>query len=165
MTLPHWVPPGGERPLTPGELAMAKSVFGGALDLAPVRIRRRRFFPFQPRGTVMAPMGHMHFHPASPVYRDDFAQAPLDLQALFIHELVHVWQTQQRGRFYLLLMRHPFCRYAYEFDPARPFAAYGIEQQAELVAHAFLAAKGAPHGAAPALTALQEVLPFPVSLA
>ncbi len=162
MTLPHRVPPGGERPLTPGERALAESVFGGALDLAPVRIRRRRFFPFQPRGTVMAPMGHVHFHPASPHYRDDFAQAPLGLQGLFIHELVHVWQTQQRGRFYLPLMRHPFCRYAYRFDPARPFTAYGIEQQAELVAHAFLAARGAPHAAAPSLAALQSVLPFPV---
>lgn len=165
MTLPQRVPPGGERPLTPGEQAMAMSVFGDALDLAPVRIRRRRFFPFQPRGTVMAPMGHVHFHPASPLYRDDFAEAPLSLQALFIHELVHVWQTQQRGRFYLPLMRHPFCRYGYHFDPARPFTAYGIEQQAELVAHAFLAAKGSPHGAAPALSVLQSVLPFPVRLA
>ncbi|WP_421838587.1 vgr related protein [Novosphingobium sp.] len=141
---------------------MAESVFGGALDLAPVRIRRRRFFPFQPRGTVMAPMGHVHFHPASPHYRDDFAQAPLGLQGLFIHELVHVWQTQQRGRFYLPLMRHPFCRYDYHFDAARPFKSYGIEQQAELVAHAFLAARGGPHAAAPSLAALQTVLPFPV---
>lgn len=161
----HSVPPGGERPLTSGERDLASSVFASALDLAPVRIRRRRFFPFQPRGTVMAPMGHVHFHPASPHYRDDFADAPLGLQALFIHELVHVWQTQQRGRLYLPLMRHPFCRYEYRFDPARPFTAYGIEQQAELVAHAFLAARGAPLAAAPPLDALQSVLPFPVRLA
>ena len=162
MIPPPTVPPGGERALTPGELALAQSVFGGALDLAPVRIRRRRFFPFQPRGTVMAPMGHNHFHPESPHYRDDFSAAPLGLQGLFIHELVHVWQTQQRGRFYLPLMRHPFCRYGYRFDPAQPFTAYGIEQQAELVAHAFLAARGAPPAAAPSLAALQGVLPFPV---
>ena len=141
---------------------MAEGVFGGTLDLAPVRIRRRRFFPFQPQDTVMAPMGHIHFHPASPLYRDDFSEAPLGLQALLIHELVHVWQTRQHGQFYLPLMRHPFCRYAYRFDPARPFTAYGIEQQAELVAHAFLAARGAPLTAAPPLAALQAVLPFPV---
>lgn len=154
--------PGGERPLTPGETALAQSVFGTAIDLAEVRIRRRRFFPFQPRGTVMAPMGHIHFHPTGPHYRDDFAEAPLGLQSLFIHELVHVWQAQQRGRYYLPLMRHPFCRYGYRFDPARPFAAYGIEQQAELVAHAFLAANGAPLAVAPPLADLQSVLPFPV---
>lgn len=154
------MPPGGERPLTPGECDLARGVFGEALDLVPIRIRRWRFFPFQPRGTVMAPMGHIHFHPANPDYRDDFSTAPLDLQGLFIHELVHVWQTQQRGRFYLPLMRHPFCRYDYRFDPARPFDAYGIEQQAELVRHAFLAANGAPHAAAPPQATLQAVLPF-----
>lgn len=161
----HALLPGGERSLTPGELALAGSVFGNAIDLALVRIRRWRWFPFQPRGTVMAPMGHIHFHPAGPHYRDDFSTAPLGLQSLFIHELVHVWQSQQRGRFYLPLMRHPFCRYEYRFDPARHFSAYGIEQQAELVAHAFLAAKGAPHPAAPPLASLQSVLPFPISLA
>lgn len=161
--LPPVLMPGGERPLTLGEQALAQAVFGTAIDLAPVRIRRRRWFPFQPRGTVMAPTGHIHFHPASPHYRDDFSEAALELQGLFIHELVHVWQTQQHGRFYLPFMRHPFCRYAYSFDPARDFAAYGIEQQAELVAHAFLAAKGAPHRAAPPLAALKSVLPFPIS--
>ena len=162
MSAAFATPPGSERPLTPGERALAHSVFGTAIDLAPVRIRRRRFFPFQPRDTVMAPMGHIHFHPSGADYRDDFSAAPLSLQALFIHELVHVWQSQQRGRFYLPLMRHPFCRYAYRFDPARHFTAYGIEQQAELVAHAFLAARGAPHPAAPPLADLSAVLPFPL---
>ena len=157
---PAPLPPGGERPLTEGEYALARTIFGQAIDLAPVRVRRRRFFPFQPRGTVMAPMGHIHFHPAGPDYRDDFAAAPLALQGLFIHELVHVWQSQQQGRFYLPLMRHPFCRYGYRFEPDRPFTAYGIEQQAELVRHAFLAARGCPDPAAPPLAALSAVLPF-----
>jgi hypothetical protein len=155
-------PPGSERPLTPGECALARSIFGAALDPAPVRVRRRRFFPFQPVGTVMAPMGHIHFHPQNGDYRDDFSTAPLGLQGLFIHELVHVWQSQQRGRFYLPLMRHPFCRYDYRFDPARPFTAYGIEQQAELVRHAFLAARQCPAPDAPALELLRRMLPFTI---
>ena len=154
------LPSGGERPLTAGEQALARSVFGNAIDLVPVRIRRWRFFPFQPRGTVMAHMGHIHFHPAGPDYRDDFAQSPLVLQGLFIHELVHVWQSQQKGRFYLPLMRHPFCRYGYRFEPDRRFTAYGIEQQAELVRHAFLAAQQCPVPGAPELAVLRDVLPF-----
>jgi hypothetical protein len=105
-------------------------------------------------------MGHVHFHPKGPHYCDDFAQGPLGLQGLFIHELVHVWQTQQHGRFWLPLMRHPFCRYGYTFDPARPFTAYGIEQQAELVRHAFMAAQGCPASSAPPLALLRDVLPF-----
>jgi hypothetical protein len=152
--------PGGERPLTRGECALACSVFGAALDPAPVRVRRRRFFLFQPVGTVMAPMGHIHFHPGNADYCDDFSTAPLSLQGLFIHELVHVWQTQQHGRFYLPLVRHPFCRYEYRFEPGKPFTAYGIEQQAELVRHAFLAAQGAPVAVAPPLAVLSQMLPF-----
>jgi hypothetical protein len=92
----------------------------------------------------MAPCGHLHFHPDSPSYRDDFAAASLDLQGLFIHEMTHVWQAQRRGRFYLPLHRHPFCRYDYTLRPGWPLDRYGIEQQAEIVRHAFLLRNGAP---------------------
>ncbi len=148
------------RPLTPGEGALVREVFGTAIDLAPVRIRQERFFPFQPRAIVMAPMGHIHFHPEGPHYRDDFAEATLPMQGLFIHEMVHIWQSQQKGRFWLPLMRHPFCRYDYRFVPGKPFAAYGIEQQAELVRHAFLAMRQCPVAEAPQLEALSAILPF-----
>jgi len=154
------VEPGGERPLTPGEAEMVRQAFGDAIALAPVRLRRRRFFPFQPRATVMAPMGHIHFHPAGPHWRDDFAAASLPMQALFIHEMVHVWQAQQRGRWWLPLMRHPFCRYDYTFVPGKPFEQYGIEQQAELVRHAFLASRGLPVKGAPPLDQVALILPF-----
>ena len=43
-------PVGGERPLTPGEVVLARTVFGDALDYGAVTIRRRKWFPFQPRG-------------------------------------------------------------------------------------------------------------------
>lgn len=114
------------------------SVFKTAIDCSLVRIKRRSWFPFQPRKTVMAPCGHLHFHRASPWYCDDFALADLSLQGLFIHEMTHVWQTQQRGRWYLPLMRHPFCRYDYTLRPGQKLERYGIEQQAEIVRHAFL---------------------------
>lgn len=153
-------PIGGERALTAGERLLVQDVFGTAIALDPVRIRRRRFFPFQPVQTVMAPMGHLHFHPAGTHYREDFADASLSLQGLFIHEVVHVWQAQQNGRWWLPLMRHPFCRYGYRFEPGKPFTRYGIEQQAELVRHAFLASRGNPVKGSPAAAALWELLPF-----
>lgn len=153
-------PPGGERALTRGECALVAEMFGDAVKPASVRIRRRRWFPFQPTGTVMAPMGHIHFAPASPHYCDDFAHASLPAQGLFIHEMVHVWQTQTRGRWWLPLMRHPFCRYSYTYDLSRPFEQYGIEQQAELVRHMFMARRGAPSPAAPSLQALEALVPF-----
>ena len=148
------------RPLTRGEIEMAHSVFGETLDYAPVRLVRGKWWPFQPRDTAMAPCGHIHFHPDDPNWREDFSQAEWALQGLFIHELTHVWQTQRSGRFYLPLMRHPFCRYAYRFDPGRPFLRYGLEQQAELVRHAFLQRRGIRPVRAADLAAIEGILPF-----
>jgi hypothetical protein len=136
-------PAGGERPLTAGESALVRSVFGDAVDPAPVRIRRRKWFPFQPAGTTMAPSGHLHFHPRSGNYCDDFAAADLGLQGHFIHEMTHVWQAQANGPWYLPLVRHPFCRYTYVLKPGLPLKRYGLEQQAEIVRHAFLLKHGA----------------------
>lgn len=108
----------------------------------------------------MAPTGHLHFPPNSPVYCDDFGTADLSRQGLFIHEMTHVWQTQLRGRFYLPLMRHPFCRYDYVLEPGRPLRRYGIEQQAEIVRHAFLLAQGVAVPGAAALADYRAILPF-----
>ena len=91
----------------------------------------------------MAPRGHLHFHPQSPSYRDDFSSADLGLQGHFIHEMTHVWQVQTRGPWFLIL-RRPFSRpYDYSLKPGWPLERYGIEQQAEIVRHAFLLRRGA----------------------
>ena len=90
----------------------------------------------------MAPMGNIHFHPRGETWSADFAEDTLAAQGLFIHEITHVWQAQLRGRYWLPLMRHPFCRYAYQLRPGWPLERYGIEQQAEIVRHVFLAERG-----------------------
>ncbi|MES2120210.1 MAG: vgr related protein [Pseudomonadota bacterium] len=144
------------RPLTTGEIALVRSVFGDAIDYSKVRLLKRKFWPFQPVRFTMAPMGHIHFHPMSDVWSADFSTEPLGRQAFFIHEMTHVWQAQAKGRFYLLLMRHPFSRYDYVLTPGKPFNRYGIEQQAEIVAHRFLADHGARLGQVPP----RELLPF-----
>jgi hypothetical protein len=53
-------------------------------------------------------------------------------------------------------MRHPFCRYRYALKPGKPFRRYGIEQQAEIVRHRFLADRGAPVPILPP----RKLLPF-----
>ena len=131
------------RPLTAGEVELVRSVFGAAVDTKPVRMVRRKWWPLQPRGIVMAPTGNIHFHPQDPNWSDDFSRERGGLQGLFVHEMTHVWQTQTRGRWYLPLMRHPFCRYAYRIKDGQRFDRYGLEQQAEIVRHRFLAAHGA----------------------
>ncbi len=85
----------------------------------------------------MAPRGHLHFHPGGNAYCDDFARTSKIAQGLFIHEMTHVWQTQTLGDWYLLLHRHPFCRYDYALKPGWSLERYGIEQQAQIVKHAF----------------------------
>ena len=128
--------------MSEGEVALARSVFGRAIDYSKVRIRRRKWFPFQPRRITMAPRGHLHFHPLGEAYCDDFSVMPPHRQGLFIHEMTHVWQTQAHGPWYLVLHRHPFCRYGYSLKPGWKLEQYGIEQQAEIVRHAFLLRSG-----------------------
>ncbi|QZD88282.1 vgr related protein [Qipengyuania psychrotolerans] len=133
---------GGQRPLTPGEIALARTVFGTAIEYHRVTIRRRKWFPFQPSRVTMAPRGHLHFHPSSQSYCDDFSAASISRQGLFIHEMVHVWQTQTLGEWYLVTRRMPWARYEYSLKPGWPLHRYGIEQQAEIVKHAFLLRQG-----------------------
>lgn len=131
------------RHLTTGEIELCRSVFGDAIDYSRVEIIEGKWWPFQPPGTAMAPMGNIWFHPRGGGWSDDFSKEPLRVQAYFIHEMTHVWQAQRGGRFYLPLMRHPFCRYSYVLKNGKSFERYGLEQQAEIVAHRFLADRGA----------------------
>jgi hypothetical protein len=144
------------RSLTPGEIALARSIFGEAIDYSRVRLFKAKWWPFHPRNAAMAPMGNIWFHPDGGVWSDDFSKDALGRQGFFIHEMTHVWQAQKGGRFYLPLMRHPFCRYSYELKPGKPFGRYGLEQQAEIVTHVFLAEHGARIPQAPP----RELLPF-----
>jgi hypothetical protein len=148
------------RPLTPDEAALARSVFGGAIDYDRVRIHNRPWWPLQPKRVTMAPDGHLWFHPEGGLFCDDFCSSPLSHQALFIHEMTHVWQAQRSGKWWLPLMRHPFCRYDYTIVPGRPFARYGIEQQAEIVNDAFLLRRGAGVEGKPEQEVYEALLPF-----
>ena len=143
------------RPLTRGEIELAKSIFKGAIDYSKVRLIKGKWWPFQPRNAAMAPCGWIYFHPKAGGWSEDFSREPLLRQAFFIHEMTHVWQAQKHGRFYLPLMRHPFCRYRYRLKGGKPFEGYGIEQQAEIVRDRFLADRGGSIEAAP-----HALLPF-----
>ena len=147
-----------DRPLTTGEIALARSVFGDTIDYCSVQLCRRKWAFFQPRHVVMAPRGRIHFHPHGDLWRDDFAAADLGHQGLFIHEMTHVWQ-HQRG-VYLPLARHPFCRYHYAIRPGWPLSRYGIELQAEVVRHSFLLRHGQRVAGAPPLAQYETILPF-----
>ena len=124
-----------DRSLTPGEIALAASVFGAALDPAQTSIRHRKFWMFHPWWVTMAPDGHIWCHPNGDNWCADYAAASLGMRAHFIHEMTHVWQVQQ-GR-NLIIARPPLARYGYVLAPSKPFARYGIEQQACIAADAY----------------------------
>ncbi|KAB7644912.1 vgr related protein [Polymorphobacter fuscus] len=144
-----------DRPLTAGEVAICAQVFGPALNPALASIRRRKFWPLHPRRVTMAPDGHVWCHPDGNNWCTDYAAASLGLRAHFVHEMVHVWQHQQGRK--LIFARPPLARYGYTLKPGKAFARYGIEQQACIVADAYvLRAQGDRSGLAP----YRAVLPF-----
>lgn len=146
------------RSLTDAEIALAHSVFDDAIDYARVRIFARKWWPFQHRQVAMAPDGNLWLSPKGTLYCDDFCERPLERQGLFIHEMTHVWQHQQGVN--LILRRHPFCRYDYTLKPGWSLRQYGLEQQAEIVRHAFLLKQGEVVAGAPSLEAYRKILPF-----
>jgi len=150
------------RSLTRGERSLAASMFGVAIDYDAVRLHNRKWWPFQPRNVTMAPDGDIWFHPQSRMWCGDFCDHGVAEQGLFLHEMTHVWQAQTKGRWYLPIMRHPWCRYDYRLDPGKPFARYGIEQQAEIVRHGWMARRGLVVPDKPGRESYEAVLPFEV---
>jgi len=104
---------------------------------------------WQPHWVTMAPDGHLWFHPNGDLWSLDFSAERLWLRGHFIHEMVHVWQHQ--CGIDLRFRRPPFARYRYlPLVPGKPFARYGLEQQAEIVRDAYLLAEGVrPEGRPP----------------
>ena len=148
------------RSLTPDEIALARAMFGRAIAYEQVRVHNRKWWPFQPSRVTMAPDGHLWFPPQGGLFCADFCDSPLPIQAHFVHEMTHVWQAQRSGKWWLPLMRHPFCHYDYAVVPGKPFAHYGIEQQAEIVRHAFLLRQGVAVAGKPGLDVYEALLPF-----
>jgi len=133
------------RRLTAGEQALAAEMFGAGLDAARVRILA---LPVWNRAFVAGPRLIVWPARKAPL---DFAAEPLPAQAVFVHELTHVWQAQNG----VALLRAKLkagdsdASYAYDLAGGPDFAALNIEQQAMVVEHAFLASRGArtPHSA------------------
>lgn len=135
----HW------RRLTPGERAIALSLPRAAFPADGLSLLAA---PWLSRAFV--PGSRLIVWPAATAWTD-FALAPLETQAVFVHELVHVWQARS-GVFlpWAKLRAGDGPRaYAYDLAEARDFSMLNIEQQAMVIQHDFLASRGgaAPYGA------------------
>jgi hypothetical protein len=139
--------PLSSRRLTAGERAFAAEMFGAALDAGRVRILA---VPVWDRAFVAGP--GLIVWPAATLPADFSApEVPLRTQAVFVHELTHVWQAQHGVSLILAKLRagDRAESYAYDLTGGAAFPALNIEQQAMVVEHAFLASRGGqtPHPA------------------
>jgi hypothetical protein len=136
-----------KRCLTAGEITLAKTVFGDSIDYDAVRLHSRRLLPFgiQEKHQAMAYRSHTSF-PRS-AYSDDFSkETDPQKQSVFIHELVHVWQHQNRvlstpKEAVRETLKHKFNyqkSYHYTLSQKRDLTSYGFEQQAAIVQDYFL---------------------------
>lgn len=132
------------RKLTDGEIDLAKSVFGDAVDYAAVRIVNGKFAFFQSKHTSMAPDGNIYM--AASLRADDYSREDPVTQSVFIHEMAHVWQYQNKILHPLktgakLMLRHAFryrSAYPYRLDAKKDLTDYNMEQQASIIQDYFL---------------------------
>ncbi len=142
------------RPLTDFEVAMARSVFGDAVDYGRVRLANLII------GKFAVTLGSLVVFPAYAPIPEDFTEESVWTQAWLMHELTHVWQFQTRPLWTLLSWAGVFLTggygrglpgYRYAWPPPA-WERLNLEQQAAMVEHAFSLresgrCKSAPAGA------------------
>lgn len=126
-------PKGGERNLTAGEIAMARSVFGDGLDYDAVKVHRGGywlFFGFQDEDTAVTPNGEMYF--PGKHFKEDYSLESVGDQGWFIHEMTHVWQYQLGYWVKSIRGPRPNMSYAYTLDAGKKFCDFNMEAQGNI---------------------------------
>ena len=133
------------RNLTSGEIRICQQVFGNLIDYSCVKIMNHPYLPWQSRHIIMAPSGYIHARNLN--YREDYSCENLSYQALFIHEMTHIYQYQQQINVVLkgallqsayFLSSGKYNPYKYQFNPNKLFSNYNIEQQGDIARDIFL---------------------------
>ncbi|ENU63150.1 MULTISPECIES: hypothetical protein [Acinetobacter] len=133
------------RSLTSGEIKISQQVFGNLIDYSRVKIMNHPYLPWQSTHVIMAPSGYIHVRNLN--YREDYSRESLSYQALFIHEMAHIYQHQCRINVLLkgaflqsayFLSLGKYNPYKYQFNPNKSFSTYNIEQQGDIARDIFL---------------------------
>jgi len=131
------------RALTPGEVALVRPIFRDSLDYGAVRVIDARYMLVQPSSVYMTPEGNIYA--PGELWRDDFSATDLSRQAVFVHEMTHVWQFQsgkdllaEGATLFVASLGNYERAYAYDLEPSRDLLDYGMEQQASIVQDYFL---------------------------
>ena len=133
------------RTLTAGEIKICQSVFADLIHYDQVKIFSQCFLPWQPVGIIMAPCGAIYLHPDN--YCLDFSTQPLLHRAIFIHEMAHIYQHQQKINVllqgailqagYYLSFKH-YNPYHYQLQNQQDYFRYNIEQQGDIARDIYL---------------------------
>ncbi len=164
MTAPA-VRPSSIRPLTAGEIAMAREVFGEALDYARVRIWAQPVRRFDRAFVAGRWFGRDWIvWPAASLLPDYSApDVPVRRAAVLIHELTHVWQAQQGLNLLWAKLRagDGAAAYAYELRDDTVWERLNLEQQAMAVEDEFRRRRNGEVELAAAASALyRRISPF-----
>lgn len=133
------------RSLSLGEIQISKKVYGDLIAYDQVKIMNHPYLPWQPENVLMAPQGYIHVRNAH--YSNDYSCETLNYQALFIHEMAHIYQHQHgvnvllqgailQSAFYLSIRRYD--PYKYTLKAGKRFSQYNIEQQGDIAKDIFL---------------------------
>lgn len=160
--------PATQRTLSPAEIVLARSVFGGGLNAGRVRIVQEEHpasvaARLIGRGHQFVVRGDRIFAPPSKEARcADYCAQSVEWAAVLAHELTHVWQYQHGLLSALRYVLSGDWRYAYTLEPKRHFIDYGFEQQASMVEDYVLLTNGKParHGRGVDAAAIKRLLPF-----
>ena len=130
------------RGLTEGERRLARSEFGEALDLDGIRLMGTPW-PFDRAFVPGRWLGRDWILWPGRSLPEDFAVAPVALQAVLIHEMVHVWQAQRGVNLLVGKLRAGDGPKAYGYPAVRcGWDALNLEQQAVAVEDRFRARRG-----------------------
>jgi hypothetical protein len=124
------------RPLTTGEIALLEPIFRDGIDYKRIRVIDNSF-PLQPANVYMTPRGHVYA--PGKLFQVDFSKTGVHLRAVFVHEVMHIWQHTngmdliQQG--VIELVKHGAYEkaYPYQLESGRDLVEYGMEQQASIV--------------------------------
>lgn len=127
------------RLMTPGEIAMARHIFGECIVYSRVWIHCDSYFPFGLQSTeyAMSPNGELWYRKEK--YHPDFSRANVSLadKHTFIHELGHVWQHQHGQWVRMRGLVSWAADYDYTLDK-ETLTDYSLEQQASIIADYWL---------------------------
>lgn len=123
------------RGLTEGEVRLVQDYYGEDVPYEDIRVALKR--PILAKGTIARTIGSKITYFDAGYYSSDFSTASPQVQAAFLHEVMHVWQNVNIPSYTAAAAAAEHIRfenpYAYTFDGSRALTSYRYEQQGQIM--------------------------------